>query len=242
MKWKTIEKHGRELGFTLIELLVVVSIIALLMTILLPALSRARQQAKMAMCKSNQAAMYKALFYYDEKYGRLPNAVMRVSYVPPLTVTEPDQQVESEAELLTGRGHYPDDGWWFTQIGLKPRAYGRDYPANFNTEGTSLARGTDGRQIFWQQLAGHMIDNAYDAMNCPATTVAKPDDTGNWDSRYAGHFGAGSNIMRWPPWPDGDSTAGHKYTAEQGRRWRCPSLLGLKLGDIRMAASVALFF
>lgn len=60
-------------GFTLIELLVVVAIIALLISILLPSLSRARDQAKTAVCSSNlhQLAII-SLQYSDENQGRLP--------------------------------------------------------------------------------------------------------------------------------------------------------------------------
>ncbi len=43
----------RKNGFTLIELLVVIAILALLMGILMPALSRVREQAKTIMCRSN---------------------------------------------------------------------------------------------------------------------------------------------------------------------------------------------
>ena len=61
-------------GFTLIEILVVVAIIALLISILLPSLSRAREQAKAVLCGKNLNQIYTASFTYSNySRDRLPN-------------------------------------------------------------------------------------------------------------------------------------------------------------------------
>jgi prepilin-type N-terminal cleavage/methylation domain-containing protein/prepilin-type processing-associated H-X9-DG protein len=67
-------------GFTLIELLVVISIIALLIGLLLPALSGAREAARTTACASKQKQLVLAFTTYASDYGTLPPGL--VGYSP----------------------------------------------------------------------------------------------------------------------------------------------------------------
>lgn len=86
-------------GFTLIELLVVIAIIALLMGILMPTLSRAREQAKVLAVNAelNQIGLALEMYMMDnnnkhppvredcwdlENYHQLPWELMRGGYLP----------------------------------------------------------------------------------------------------------------------------------------------------------------
>jgi len=63
----------RRKGFTLVELLVVIGIIALLIAILMPALSRAKEQANWIKCLSNMRQLGQAFtMYTNNNKGRFP--------------------------------------------------------------------------------------------------------------------------------------------------------------------------
>jgi prepilin-type N-terminal cleavage/methylation domain-containing protein/prepilin-type processing-associated H-X9-DG protein len=82
----TRERSGH--AFTLVELLVVIGIIALLISILLPALSKARESANQVKCASNIRQLTMALIGYAmENKGAFPptltyNGTSNSSYIP----------------------------------------------------------------------------------------------------------------------------------------------------------------
>ena len=79
------ETKGRPRGFTLVELLVVISIIAVLLTILIPALQVAKQQATGVVCLANQRTLSLAYtMYSDDNNGQLVG-----SYCMPLGSAAP---------------------------------------------------------------------------------------------------------------------------------------------------------
>jgi prepilin-type N-terminal cleavage/methylation domain-containing protein/prepilin-type processing-associated H-X9-DG protein len=90
-------------GFTLVELLVVIGIIALLISILLPSLSRARESANSVVCASNMRQLGIAMQFYLVETGLYvpaasPQAadVLQRSWLPLLTMNAFSDQFDWE--------------------------------------------------------------------------------------------------------------------------------------------------
>jgi prepilin-type processing-associated H-X9-DG protein len=97
--------RGRVEAFTLVELLVVIGIIALLISILLPALSRAREQAMLVQCESNEREMGQALFMYaGDNQGSLPFGYWDASWNP---VTQQPTNYSNQGDYAT---------FWYDEI------------------------------------------------------------------------------------------------------------------------------
>ena len=101
-----MRNRNREAGFTLIELLVVVAIIALLISILLPSLQKAREQGKLAKCLANMRGIGQASLNYASEDSR--------EHIVPIhqSMTEFNRVVMQ---------NFQSDWWWRTAM---PFVYG----------------------------------------------------------------------------------------------------------------------
>ncbi|QOJ14800.1 MAG: prepilin-type N-terminal cleavage/methylation domain-containing protein [Planctomycetia bacterium] len=136
-------RRGREhcwprRGFTLIELLVVVAVIALLISILLPSLSAAREQARRTVCSSNLRSIAQAFNIYGNENR---------DFVPQHQGTEPDYVYVRGSTLIQA----PGNQWHLGELIL--RQMNMDPPKRNGTNNTflneDLARSKEAGKIFY---------------------------------------------------------------------------------------------
>jgi prepilin-type N-terminal cleavage/methylation domain-containing protein/prepilin-type processing-associated H-X9-DG protein len=146
-----IRRHiSKQEGFTLIELLVVISIIALLLAILMPALQRIKSQAKAVACQSNLRQWGLCFkMYTDDNNGRF-SSVLRDGFYWYRTL-RPYYSDSNDLLFCPMAAKYIDNPGW---DGSKFTAWG--WPA-----GESDLDGPDLFAIFSQPLTSHDFYGSY---------------------------------------------------------------------------------
>ena len=164
-------------GFTLIELLVVIAIIAILMGMLLPALNRAKEQGKRAVCLNNAKTLALGwILYCDDFDGKMPRAVAVpeggwVQKPPGNTPVSEPKEIQVQALK---------DGVMFEYV-KKEQVYRCPVAKSYEMRTYSCSHAMNGGSFD----GGPVVTNIYEIEH-PARRMVFVDDFGeDWDAAWA---------------------------------------------------------
>ena len=153
-------------SFTLIELLIVIAIIAILASMLLPALSKARGQAKMISCRSQLKQWHSGIMFYTDDYDGwvVPNHYTGIGgwmnnlcglYMGADLLTCPADESPNEIWLVfTYNGK--------TTNGATPMSYGYNRRCGYETDGYPMLKATQIKKPSQRHVLADATTHYYD--------------------------------------------------------------------------------